>query len=421
MGGSIVPPGPPGSGIGRGQDPDGPAPPPLRVAFFTDTFVPAHDGVSQVTDTLARALLRQGNAVTIFTVRSPGLPRSETRPDGLAVRRYRSISAPSYPQYRIALTPWTVLLRRRRDFDLVHIHTPGFVGLAGWLAARRWRCPTIGTYHTNLTDLLRATGSNALSRAFFRAWSRFSIDICRRSDLATAPSEAARSALLPRTGTRPSAVPRLVVNGVDTERFRPGIHAPDWRRRIGRPNDRLITFLGRLTQDKGANRVLDALEQVDSGLSWVGVLGGEGPEGPALAARLRKSPRLTGRVRFVGVVPEEDKPALLSQSSIFVLPSRSDTSSVALLEAMASGATAVVSSRGGPGEIARRSEVGLIVDPDDTQGLARAIERLLTDRALAARFSDLGRSWVVEQASTERMAAQMLDCYRTVLGRTGRA
>lgn len=387
---------------------------PLRIAFFTDTFVPTHDGVAQATETLARTLRRMGHSVTVFTVRQPGLPRSETRADGVSVRRYRSLPAPRYPQYRIALTPWSLLFRRRHDFDVAHVHTPGFIGLAGWLASRHWRVPTVATYHTNLTDMLRGTGSNPLSRSFFRAWSRFSIDICRHSDLATAPSEAARSALLSPVRNVPRTEPRLLPNGVDTERFRPGIRSPDWRGRVDARGSPLITFIGRLTRDKGIGRFLDAVKRIDPQLPWVAVVGGEGPERAEVEARLRDDAVLSRRARFLGPVSEEEKPALLSQTQVFVLPSLSDTSSVAFLEAMSSGVACVITARGGPGEIARRSEAGLTVDPENIAELSAAIERLLVDTALVRELSARGRRWVAANASAERAATEFLDCYRTV-------
>ena len=383
----------------------------LRIAFFTDSFEPTNDGVAKVTSTLAHALVRAGHRVTVFTVRSPGLSRTEVRPDGVRIQRFRSGPTPSYPQYRVAFAPWFVPLSSAR-FDVVHIHTPGFVGLAGWLAARRWDVPSVGTYHTNLTGLLRGSGGTAPTRAFFRAWARFSIDLCRHCQLATAPSEASRADLLGSTPAAPGREPLLVPNGIDTERFRPGIGAPDWRRRLGIGDVPVVLFLGRLTRDKGAGRFVSALERMDRDRPWFALVAGEGPLRPFLERRLGPGTDLYPRARFIGPVPEEEKPALLAQSQVFVIPSLSDTSSVALLEAMACGVAPVVSEFGGPAEIGRRSSVGTLVDPRDPGRVARAIVTLLEDGPLARSFSERGREWVVEHASAERMAQEFVDAYR---------
>lgn len=395
-----------------------PAPPArtrLRVAFFTDTFPPTHDGVANVTETLGRALRRSGHEVTVFTVRPRGTERSESRDDGLRIRRFLALPAPKYPQYLVALFPWTATAMVRRRFDVVHVHTPGFVGVAGWLAARTWRLPIVGTYHTHLAELLRGSGRSRVSRAFYRAWGRFSIDLCRSSELATAPTASA-ARLLQRSG-RParSGPPRVVENGVDTETFRPGISAPDWRARLGSTRPTLVTFLGRLTRDKGVHRFLDAVERLRNDTPWIAILGGEGPQRAAMAARMRSSAVLSVRARYVGPVAEAEKPALLAQTSVFVLPSLSDTSSVALLEAMSAGAACVVTSHGGPGEIAQRSEACRIVDPDDAAGVAAAIDQLLADPNSARQLAHRARAWVVEHGSAGRMADEFLSSYRAVL------
>lgn len=385
----------------------------LRIAFFTDSFAPTNDGVAKVTETLARTLCRQGHMVTVFTVRAPGLPRIESRPDGIRVHRFRSIAAPSYPQYRVALVPWYVPFTRAR-FDVVHIHTPGFVGLTGWFAARRWGVPSVGTYHTNLTALLRGVGRAGPASAFFRAWSRFSIDLCRHCDAATAPSDAARVDLLDGAASAARREPLVVPNGVDTETFRPGVSSPDWRRRLGIGDVPIVLFIGRLTHDKGVIRFLAALEHLGRRGRWLALIAGEGPLRGVLEKRVRPGTDLSHRTRFIGVVPEEEKPALLSQSQVFVIPSLSDTSSVAMLEAMAAGVPSVVSALGGPAEIARGASVGLVVDPRDPERLAHAIAQILEDPTLARSFSIRGRSWLIEHASAERMAREYVDCYRHV-------
>ena len=389
----------------------------LNVAFFTDSFAPTNDGVAKVTDSLARTLVRRGHNVTVFTVGGSSEPRTEVRGDGVRVHRYFALPAPSYPQYRVALYPWVSMLSGRGRFDVVHIHTPGFVGLAGRLAARRWGVPTVGTYHTNLSDMLRGSGKNRWSRAFFRTWGRFSIDLCRGCDLATAPTEGARAPLRGSGRVPLRRAPRVIPNGVDTTAFRPEIHEPNWRVRLGLPDASLVTFLGRLTRDKGVHRFLDAIQEVTVATPWVAVVGGEGPQRESMLARLKQQRDVGWRVRYVGPVREEEKAALLAQTEVFVLPSLSDTSSVALLEAMACGAPCVVTSRGGPAEIARSSSCGIVVDPESPGELRAAIERLLTDRALRRELSVRGHQWVTRNASADSMAAAYVAAYWTALGR----
>jgi glycosyltransferase involved in cell wall biosynthesis len=387
---------------------------PPRIAFFTDTFAPTHDGVARITTDLAAVLAGRGIDVTVFTVRAPGQRWRETRSDGVRVRRHVSLSAPSYPEYRVALFPYSSVRRTRNRFDVVHIHTPGFVGLAGLLAARHWRVPSIGTYHSDLAGMLAGAGRSRPSRWFLRAWSRFNLWLCWACDVVTAPTVRSAEQLeqaRPRQGARG---PIVIENGVDGSRFHRDAPGVDWHSRLGIPTSRpLVTFLGRLTHDKGAPRFLDSAERIPADVPCFVVVGGTGPLEKEVAARFQPNGGLSGRGAYVGAVREEEKPALFAQTRVFVLPSFSDTSSVALLEAMACGAACVVTDRGGPAEIARRSGASLIVDPEDREGLARAIGDLLRDPERASQMGARGAAWVREEASIERTATSFDRLYRS--------
>ena len=208
----------------------------------------------------------------------------------------------------------------------------------------------------------------------------------------------------------------VIENGVDTRRFRPEVASPDWHNRLGVSPDRpFVTFLGRLTRDKGVLRFLDAMGDLPSEVPSFAIVGGAGPLHPDVTARFAPGAVLANRGRFVGVVPDPEKAALLAQSRVFVLTSLSDTSSVALLEAMACGAACVVTNRGGPAEIARRSGAGILVDPEDILVLRRVILELLLNPARAVELAQRGRVWVTAEASIERTANLFARLYREIL------
>ncbi len=391
----------------------------MRIAFFTDSFPPTHDGVARETDALARALRQRGHPVHVVTVGRAGLSRDEVRNDGVTVRRVRSIAAPGYPQYRIALSPGGAhTLAAVRRSDVVHVHTPGFVGLAGFLLARGTGTPVLSTYHTDLAGILGTMPADRGRAAFYRRWARFALDLCRASDAATAPTARAAAALAAPKSR--AGAPEVVPNGVELDRFGPAAPGPDWPARLGSGRRPLVTYLGRLTRDKGVLTLLDATERLPPEVAMDLVIGGEGPQAGALRERIDGSPLLSRRVRLVGPVDEEEKPALLAQSAVFVLPSTADTSSVAVLEAMACG-TAVVASRvGGPREIVQDGETGLTVDPRDPSEIARAIGALLGDPLRRAALGRAARNWAVAHASVAATAGRYLDLYARIgAGRGG--
>lgn len=390
----------------------------MEIAFFTDSYEPMRDGVAAVTGALARTMVRLGHRVRVFAPgMAVGAPSRDEEVDGVLVRRVRSLPVPLYTQYRWAFPPFG-LLRAARGVgaaDVVHLHTPGPIGSIGFLASRRFHRPLVGTFHTNLRGMAESVPQKLLVPLFFRIAWWYNLGTYWRCDATTAPTPSAAAALT-HAVRKPFHRPvEVVPNGIDVERFRPGASVPDWRARCGLPDGPLLTFLGRLTVDKGVHRFLDAVAAVAPGAGAGAIVGGLGPEEVAVRRRIASDPALVDRVRYVGPVAEEEKSALLGQTDVFVLPSTSDTSSVALLEAMACGAAVVAPAAGGAAEVVDDGVTGRRVDVVAPGALAAALTDLLADppgrRRLAARASE----WARGHASLESMARRFISLYERVV------
>ena len=390
----------------------------MKVTFFTDSYVPMRDGVATVTNDLARSLHRLGHSVRVFAPHPvAGARTEETDADGVAVTRVRSLPVPLYPQYRWPLNPFALLREHRgvRDADVLHIHSPGGVGSAGFLSSRRFHLPLVGTFHTNIREMQSSVPQRFLVPTFFRVAAWYNLGTYWRCDVATAPSIAARDALV-STSRKPFRRPvEVVPNGIDVDRFRPGIRVPDWRARCGLPSDPLVTYLGRLTPDKGVHRFLDAMEETLARIDLVAVVGGAGPEEAAVRERIAREPRLAARVRYVGPVAEEEKPALLSQTDLFVLPSTSDTSSVALLEAMASGAAVLAPASGGAAEVVEEGVTGRRFPVLEPGALAAAVADLLDRPAERRRLARQAAERVRRTSSLDTMARRFISLYEIAI------
>ncbi|MCI4362151.1 MAG: glycosyltransferase [Thermoplasmata archaeon] len=367
---------------------------------------------------LAGALTRLGHHVRVYAPNPVvGAGPEHAVVDGVPVLRVRSLPVPLYQEYRWALWPFPALRGERiaEDVDVIHLHTPGIMGSAAFLSARRWHKPLVGTFHTNVWEMRHSFPTTLPVRMFFRAAWWYTLGTYTRCDVVTAPTIPARDALV-RSSRKPFDRPvEVVPNGIEVDRFRPGITRPDWRARCGLPDAPLATYLGRLTQDKGVHRFLDAVAALADRTDVSAIIGGVGPEEAAVRARIAEDPRLTRQVRYVGPVAEEEKAALLAQSDLFVLPSTSDTSSVALLEAMACGAAPVVSDVGGPSAIVRDGETGRLVPVLREGALAQAISGLLDDGAERRRLAAAARAWVVSSASIDATARRFISLYELLL------
>lgn len=390
----------------------------MEIAFFSDSYPPIKDGVASEVHALARELRRQGHGVTVFAPEArPGAPPRDEAIDGVPVVRCRALPVPKYPQLRWALFPFIRL--RGHGFgarvQVVHIHSPGLLGTTGFLAGRRYRLPIVGTFHTDVYAARASFGPHPLIRLFFWAAQWYSLGLYYRCAAVTVPTEPARTALL-RSARKPfrGSVP-IVPNGIDLDRFAPGQRRPDGRARFGLGPEPLVLYLGRLTRDKGIHRLLDAVAVLPERTPASVLVGGTGPEEAAVRDRIRTDPRLARRVRFAGLVPEEEKAAFLAQGDLFVLPSISDTSSVAVLEAMASGLPCLVTDVGGPKMLVEDGVSGRVVPAEPPEALAAALAELVGAPETLARLRRGALAYVAREGSIERTADRFISLYRLLL------
>lgn len=390
----------------------------MEIAFFSDSYLPFRDGVAVEVHALARALKQLGHGVTVYAPEPiAGAPSREVEHEGIPIVRVRSLPVPIYGEYRWPLFPFPKVAGRNfgSEVDVVHAHTPGMLGTTALFAARRYRHPIVGTFHTDVYAARESFQSHKLLALFFWVARWYSLGLYYRCNVTTVPSVPARESLLAHA-TKPFRHPiEVVPNGIEVDRFRPGLSVPDWRARCGFSDGPLLTYLGRLTADKGIHRYLDALHTLPRDEPWAAIIAGVGPEETAVRARLASDPRLGERVRYIGPVAEEEKPALLSQTDLFVLPSVADTSSIAVLEAMASGAACVVSNIGGPSSIVQENRTGRIVPIDHPAPLRDTLTELIRAPDERLRLNRAGQRWVREEASIEASARRFVTLYRALM------
>ena len=163
-----------------------------------------------------------------------------------------------------------------------------------------------------------------------------------------------------------------------------------------------LTFVGRLTEYKKPERFLAVVAAVARALPRVrAVLAGDGPDAEslkALACRLG----IEANVEFLGKRADVDD--LLAVSRAFVLTSRWEGVSIAMLEAMAAGAVPVVANVGDLADLVRDEVTGFIVAPDDIAGYARGATRLLTDEDLWRRCSGRAVAAALESSGIDAVA-----------------
>jgi glycosyltransferase involved in cell wall biosynthesis len=220
-------------------------------------------------------------------------------------------------------------------------------------------------------------------------------------------SDAVRERILQSHGIRQERI-TVIPNGVDLARFSPRHGSP----RNG--SGLVVGALSNLRPEKGLADLVRAVGMVRE--RWPDVrlvIWGEGP--------LRRE--LETLVATLNLVPSVELPgstgvpeAALRDLDIFVLPSLSEACSNGLMEAMATALPVVATSVGGNPGVVEDEISGLLVPPGDASALAKAIIRLIEDRALAARLGEQARAHARLTFGMERMVARTEALYARALG-----
>ena len=346
----------------------------MRIAFFTETFLPKVDGiVTRLTKTLPH-LVAAGDEVMVFC--PEGAPDNHA---GAQVVGVPALPLPLYPELKLALPRPAVseALERFRP-DLVHVVNPAVLGLGGiWLAKTR-NLPLVASYHTHLPKYLEHYGMGMLEPLLWEllkaAHNQAELNLCTST------------AMVDELAAKGIEHTALWQRGVDTELFRPELANPAMRARLhGGHSDtgNLLLYIGRLSAEKQIERirpVLDALPEARLALV------GDGPHRQQLERLFEGTP-----TTFVGYLAGDDLASAYASGDAFVFPSSTETLGLVLLEAMAAGCPVVGANRGGIPDIVSDGINGCLYDPDQPASLIAAVQRLLGDGATRAQLRQAAR------------------------------
>jgi UDP-glucose:(heptosyl)LPS alpha-1,3-glucosyltransferase len=204
----------------------------------------------------------------------------------------------------------------------------------------------------------------------------------------------------------------VIYNGVDLEHFHPREREAlrgQARAALGcRPRDTLFLFVGAGYARKGLAAAIDALSTTKNDALWLLVVGRDRDE-PRFRAQARAA-GLEARVRFLG--PKEDVRPLYAAADCFMLPSRYDPFPNTVLEALAMGLPAIVSSRCGAAEVVAHGASGWICQPDDAAGIAALMGE--ADRAVRGDAPQKAARAVAENFAIDAMAGKLAELYRSL-------
>ncbi|MBW4516468.1 MAG: glycosyltransferase family 1 protein [Timaviella obliquedivisa GSE-PSE-MK23-08B] len=332
----------------------------MRIALFTETFLPKVDGIVTRLSHTVDHLQRLGNQVLVI---SPDGGLTEYK--GAKIYGIPGFPLPLYPELKLAL-PRPSMRQVLETFqpDLIHLVNPAVLGLGGLYYAKSLDVPLVASYHTHLPKYLEHYGLGMLEGVLWEllkaVHNQAQINLCT----STAMQEALTS----------HGIERVAVwqKGVDTELFQPNLGSPEMRSHLtqGHPESPLLLYVGRLSAEKEIDRIKPVLQSIPGARL---ALVGDGPYRQELEKHFADTPTY-----FVGYMTGQTLASAFASADAFIFPSRTETLGLVLLEAMAAGCPVIAANAGGIPDIISDGANGYLFDPQDEGGAIAATQRLLS-------------------------------------------
>lgn len=363
----------------------------MRIAIFTETFLPKWDGIANTLCYLLDHLEQRGHTSLMFAPQGAPEHYAQTRIIGLP-----SIAFPFYRDLKL-VPPLINVVDELTSFqpDVVHLVNLASLGLVGMRHARDLNIPIVASYHTDLPGYAKHYGMGLLEDpiwAYFR-W------LHNQADLNLCPSNFTKRQLESHDFERVAVWGR----GVDTQRFHPDHRrASDRRRLMGDGHGPLLLYVGRLAMEKRITWLRPMMDLLP-GASLAIV--GDGPQRGELEELFAGTTTV-----FTGYLEGEPLAQAYAAADLFVFPSASETFGNVVLEAMASGLPVVAAGHGGPVDHVKHGANGFLSDPEDPADFAALAWRCVTDETLRTQMAGAARAYA-ETQTWEMILDKLLDNY----------
>ncbi|MHC1591503.1 MAG: glycosyltransferase [Candidatus Helarchaeales archaeon] len=370
----------------------------MKIGFFTDTYSQIN-GVTVTIKALEKELRRKGHEVYIYAPRGEA---GETKNNPYLFTSEAIRFFPS-PEYKWAVFPVFTIPKSNLGLDIVHVHSPISMGLAGLINARRLGIPCIGTIHTVIPEFWKPFIKKLLpyftppvvdliidrflkpvvdttigmgSRLMKELSWRYYVEFFRRCDETLVPSRYTQQ-LCWQQGLMTTVLP----NGVDFSSFHVVQDLEPFERHWNvNKDDFLVICVGRLSEEKNLELVLEAagkVLQISDKIRFMIV--GDGPLRTKLE-RLVKKLGIASSIIFTGYLDRASLNEVYSRANAYINASPIETQGLSIIEAMFFGIP-ILSINCGAAMDLFEAPIGLMFK-NDPKDLARALMELVNNPSL---------------------------------------
>ncbi len=345
-------------------------------------FPPHLGGISSYTYLLSRELIKRGDEVFVLTYPHKNIGNT----DGIPVYTSPTLNIKGLRGliFTISATFKLMSIVRKNKVDLVHAHYIMPPGLIAVFCGMILGVKTAVTIH----------GSDILVLARKPVLKNLIKYILGKVDYVFVVSDSIKDNVLKLDIKEIENKMKVTYNAVDVQKFRPDMKS-NFKQEIKiDPFKPVILFVGNLVWQKGVEYLIRAKEFIDDNVEIVIV--GDGPLFNEFKG-IVEFENIEG-IKLTGARNDIEK--IMPAADIFVLPSLTEGRPAVILEAMASGKPIVATNVGGIPEIIN-DQIGILVNPEDSVGLADAINKLLEDKELREKMGKNARKESMKYASLE--------------------
>ena len=347
----------------------------MRIAIFTDTFLPNTNGVVTSILNHIKELSSRGHKILLLTL---GEKKEKYNLDkNIQVIQYRGVTIPTYKDYQFRIPKYKHTHKELIKFkpDVIHVQTPFTMGWDAIINSKRLGIPLVGTHHTFFADytkhlfLVDLKIARKLSDKYIKLF-------FNKCDLITSPSKSLLKELK-KIGVKTRIV--KIPNGVNIKNIK---MKQDIKKKYGL--EKTVLYMGRVSYEKSIDIVLKSMKKVQKKIPEAKLLivGG----GPDLKKLKQLSKKLEVDTIFTGIKLGQDLVDHIYAGDVFVTASKSENQPMSILEVLSCKKSMVgVNSKGVP-ELIINNKNGLIAKPDNTEDIAKKIIRLLDNKKLREKF-----------------------------------
>jgi len=387
----------------------------MKILIATESYYPNISGVAVFSHNLAKKMRKIGHQVFVIAP-SANFREHRENVDGIKIFRLESKKNKFRDGYFVSKFPFKKVARIIEEVhpNVIHLQDPALISMGALWKARKMKIPVVVTNHFSLEYIISYVPAlKFINPLFLKIATKYLNWFYGKCNILTCPTKTVADRFLK---SHIKTKVKVVSNGVDLSRFMPHYGDIDIiRRNCHIPlNKKIVLYVGRIDVDKNLITLIKSIPFVTKMLDAHFVIVGQGTEREKLKETIRKS-KMKNHITFIDFIPYRDDllPKIYQASTLFVNPCPTETQSIVVLEAQATGLPVIVARAGALPELVKDGKNGFLFNPKDEKELAIKIVKVLNDKKLAKEMGEYG-ILAINKHIADKTYSQFEQIYKTI-------